>query len=179
MTLWLRLRSKCHICRTSFRWLLGYTDFTQLQIFSCFSILWAHHSWSNDKPEGVRNYKAKNFMKSGFFQYTLSRGRCDYIRSQADFVFMNPEEIFFIVRVFQLKVVMYPKMKVAFERACEFNKALVCDFGKIDAEIHPILTQNFDCPPFDHVPTITEDFKRWTSVQQTFQSSGSFTRSTN
>ena len=50
-------------------------------------------------------------------------------------------------------------MKVAFERACEFLKALVCDFGKIDEEIHPVLVKKFNFPPFEQVSTITEGFQ--------------------
>ena len=57
---------------------------------------------------------------------------------------MNLEEIFLIARVFKLKAEKYPKMNIAFENACVFLKALVCDFGKIDVEIHPIIAQNFD-----------------------------------
>ena len=59
---------------------------------------------------------------------------------------MNLEEIFLIAQVFQLKAEKYPKMKIAFEMTCEFLKALVCDFGKKDAEIHPILAQKFEFP---------------------------------
>ena len=50
-------------------------------------------------------------------------------------------------------------MKIYFDRAYEFLKALVCDFGKIDADIHPILAHKFDFPPFDYVQTITEGFQ--------------------
>ena len=50
-------------------------------------------------------------------------------------------------------------MKVIFEWTCEFRKALVYDFGKIDAKIHHVLAHKFDFPPFDHVPTITEGFQ--------------------
>ena len=57
-----------------------------------------------------------------------------------------------------MKVEKYPKMKIDFKRACEFLKALVCDSGKIDTEIHPILAHKFDFPPFYHVPTITDGF---------------------
>lgn len=89
--------------------------------------------WSNDRPERVKNYKARKFMKDDFFQYTLIRKRDEYIRTQTDFVNMNPEEIFFIARVLQLKSEKHHKMKIACERACEFLKALVCDFGRIDA----------------------------------------------
>lgn len=89
----------------------------------------------------METYKARKFLKSEFFQYTLSRGGCNYIRTQADFVFMNPDEIFLIARVFQLKAEKYPKMKIEFERACEVLKALVCDFRKIDVEIHLILAK--------------------------------------
>lgn len=53
----------------------------------------------------------------------------------------------------------YPKMKLAFERACEFLKDLVCDIGKIDAEIHPVLSNKFNFPPFDPVPDCTEGFQ--------------------
>ena len=59
-------------------------------------------------------------MKSEFFQYSLTIRRNEYIRSQADFVCRNPEDIFLIARVFQLKAEKHPKIKVAFERACEF-----------------------------------------------------------
>lgn len=72
-------------------------------------------------------------MKAEFYQYTLNRRGDAYIRTQADFVNMNHEEIFFTARVFQVKAEKRPKMKISCERACEFIKALVCDFGKIDA----------------------------------------------
>ena len=70
--------------------------------------------WSNDRPKGVKNYKVRKFMKIDFFQYTLIRRVCEYVRSQADFVCMNPKEIFLIARVFQLKKEKYPKTKVAY-----------------------------------------------------------------
>ena len=89
--------------------------------------------WSNNKEEGVKTYKVRRFMKSKFFQYTISCRGCDYIRTQTEFVFLIMEEIFLIARVFQLKAEKYPKMKISFEMACEFIKSLVCDFGKIDA----------------------------------------------
>lgn len=81
-------------------------------------------------------------MKVGFYQYTLTRRVDKYIRTQADFVNMNPEEISFIAWVFQVKSEKPPKMKIAYERACEFLKAPVREFGKIDAEIHPVLAKN-------------------------------------
>lgn len=81
------------------------------------------------------------------------------MRSQSDFVFRNPEEVFLIARVFQMKAEKYPKMKISFKRECEFLKALVCNFGKIDVEIDFILAQKFDFPPFYQVPTITEGFQ--------------------
>lgn len=98
-------------------------------------------------------------MKSDFFKYTLTRRNCEYIRTQADFVNMNPEVNFLIARVFQLKAEKYPKMKIAFERACEFHKALVCDIGKIDAEIDPVISNKFYFPPVKTVPNYTEFFQ--------------------
>lgn len=70
--------------------------------------------WSNARPKVVKNYKVRKFMKSEFFQYTMTQKVCEYVRSQADFVCMNPKEIFLIARVFQLKKEKYPKTKVAY-----------------------------------------------------------------
>ena len=50
-------------------------------------------------------------------------------------------------------------MKVAYERACDFLKELICNFGKIDAKIHPVLAKKFDFPEFEHVPTYTNEFQ--------------------
>ena len=50
-------------------------------------------------------------------------------------------------------------MKIAYERACKFLKALVCDFGKINDEIHSILAEKCNFPPFELVPDYTERFQ--------------------
>ena len=52
-------------------------------------------------------------MKTKFYQYTLTRRGDEYIRTQANFVCINPEEIFLIARMFQLKADKYPKMNIA------------------------------------------------------------------
>lgn len=114
---------------------------------------------SNDRLDRVKNYIGRKFMKSEFFQYTLTKRNSEYIISQTNFLCMNPEEIFFIAGVFQLKAEKYPKMKIAFKRPCELLKALVCDFGKIDAEIHPVLANKFNFTPFDLVPYYTKGFQ--------------------
>lgn len=63
----------------------------------------------------------------------------EYHRTQVDFVFMNPEEVLLIARVFQLKALKHPKMEDVYLRAAEFLRAYVCDFGKINSEIHYFL----------------------------------------
>ena len=63
--------------------------------------------WSNDRPSAVKNFKPRKFMKAEFVQYTLTRRNQDYVRTQADFPCMNPEEVFLIAMVFQNKVEKY------------------------------------------------------------------------
>lgn len=72
---------------------------------------------------------------------------------------MNPEEIFLIARVFKFKAQKHPQMTIAYEKACDFLRALVCDFGKIDAEIYPSFAPKFEFPPFEPVPTFTNGFQ--------------------
>lgn len=50
-------------------------------------------------------------------------------------------------------------MKPVNARACDFLKALVCDFAKIDAEIHHVLAEKINFPSFEHAPILTEEFK--------------------
>ena len=146
--------------------------------FEHLSLFYAKHGgkfeyiWSNDRPDEVKNYKITEFTKSELFQYTLAWRKCEYVRSQPDFVCMNPKEIFQIARMFQVKPEKYPKMNVAFERDFEFLKALGCDFGKIDAEIHHVLAKKFDFPPFNHVPTIIEGFQEMNICATRFPKSG-------
>lgn len=47
-------------------------------------------------------------------------------------------------------------MKPSYARACEFLKAILCDFAKIDVEIHPIFAKIMNFPPFEHAPFITK-----------------------
>lgn len=98
-------------------------------------------------------------MEAKLFQYTLIRRGDEYIRTQVAFVNMNPEEIFFISRVLQLKSEKYHKMKIAWDRVCEFFKDLVCDFTRIDAEIYPILAMKFIFPELDPVVSFTNGFQ--------------------
>lgn len=37
--------------------------------------------------------------------------------------------------------------------------ALVCDFGKIDAEVYPVLSPKFNFPPFEPAPSFTEGYQ--------------------
>ena len=115
--------------------------------------------WSNDRPSAVKNYKMRKFMKADFAQFTLTRREHDYIRTQADFPCMNPEEIFLIARVFQNKAEKHPKMQIALDKAKSFLKDTVCDFAKIDADIHPTILKKFDLPPLEPVSMLTEGFE--------------------
>ena len=116
------------------------------------------HIWSNDRPSAVVNYKPPKFMKADFFQYTLTRRGHDYVRTQADFPHMNPEEVFLIAKVFQNKAEKHPKMKTALDRVNNFLRETVCDFAKIDVDIYPIISKKFDLPPLDPAPMPTEGF---------------------
>lgn len=58
--------------------------------------------------------------------------------------------------VFQLKAQKYPKMEDAYIRFVDFLKSLVCDFGKIDVEIHSVLAEKMNYPPFEHPEYITD-----------------------
>ena len=69
---------------------------------------------------------------------------------------MNPEEVFLIARVFQIKAEKHPKMKIACDKACEFLKALVCGFRKIYVDIHHLLAQKFNFPKLEPEPSFTE-----------------------
>ena len=121
--------------------------------------------WSNDRPNEVKNYKVRKCMKSEFFRYTLTRRGTEHIRPQNDFVSMNPEEIFLIAQVFQLKAKKYPNMKVAFERACEFIKALVCGFGKMLKYNHSLTISSIFLPS-SMCQTSLKDSKICPLVQQ-------------
>lgn len=44
----------------------------------------------------------------------------------------------------------YHKMKLAYTRACDFLKAIVCDFAKIDVEIHLVPAEKLNFPPFEY-----------------------------
>ena len=50
-------------------------------------------------------------------------------------------------------------MKIALERASTFLKETVCDFAKIDADIHPIISKIADLPPLDPAPMPTEGYE--------------------
>ena len=50
-------------------------------------------------------------------------------------------------------------MKIALERASSFLKETVCDFAKIDADIHPTIAKKFDLPPLDPAPMPTEGYQ--------------------
>ncbi|KAL7594601.1 hypothetical protein Lser_V15G29705 [Lactuca serriola] len=115
--------------------------------------------WSNDRPSAVKNFKSQKFMKADFIQYTLTRRNQDYVRTQADFPCMNPEEIFLIARVFQNKSEKNPKMKIALERASTFLRETICDFARIDTNIHTALAPKFNLPPLDPAPMLTKGFQ--------------------
>lgn len=115
--------------------------------------------WSNDRPEAVKNYKVRMFMRTDFVQYTLTWRRPDYIRTQVDFPCMKPKEVFLIVRVFQVKSDKHPNMKIAYEKACEFLKSLVYDFEKIDTDIHPVLAKKFNFPELESASSFTEGYQ--------------------
>lgn len=78
-------------------------EFERLNLFQAKQGFDFKQIWSNKRPEWVKNYKAWKFMKAAFFQYTFICRGDEYIRTQADFINMNPEEIFFIARVLLLK----------------------------------------------------------------------------
>ena len=50
-------------------------------------------------------------------------------------------------------------MKIALERASIYLKETVCDFVKIDADIHPTIAKKFDLPPLDPAPMPTEGYQ--------------------
>ncbi|CAI9277286.1 unnamed protein product [Lactuca saligna] len=75
----------------------------------------------------------------------------DYIRTQADFVWINLEEIFLIARVFS---------------------DLICDFGKINAEIHPILAKKFKFPYFEPAPSFIEGYQSMSLKETNFPELG-------
>lgn len=83
----------------------------------------------------------------------------DYIRTQADFPCMNPEDIFLIAIVFQINAEKHLKMKIAYEKTCDFLIALVCDFGKIDVEVYPIQARKFNFPDFESAPSFTKGYQ--------------------
>ena len=80
---------------------------------------------------------------------------------------MNPEEVFLIARVFQIKAEKHPKMKIACDKACEFLKALVCDFGKINVDIHLVLDKKFNFHSLSLHQASLKATKKCLSVQQT------------
>lgn len=50
-------------------------------------------------------------------------------------------------------------MKISCEKACDFFKALVCSFGKIDADIHHVLAKNFNFLEFEFGIGFTEGYQ--------------------
>lgn len=64
---------------------------------------------------------------------------------------MNPKHILLIDRVFQFKAQKYPTMEYVYIRATDFLKALVCDFERIDVEIHSVLVEKMN---FHHLSTL-------------------------
>ena len=98
-------------------------------------------------------------MKLDFIQYTLTRRNQDYIHTQADFPFMNPEEVFLIARVFQINYEKHTKMNIAYERDCTFLKETLCDFAKINVDIHLALAHKFNLPPLDPALVLTEGYQ--------------------
>lgn len=66
--------------------------------------------WSNDAPKAVKTYKPHSIKGTTYFQYMLSCINKEYHHTQANFVFMNHEEIFLIPRVFQNKIEKYHKI---------------------------------------------------------------------
>ena len=98
-------------------------------------------------------------MKTEFLQYTITRRRDGYIQTQVDFTYVNSGEVFLIARVFQIKSEKHLKMKIACEKACEYLKLAVCDFAKINADIHPVLAQKFNLPTLEPAPVFTEGYQ--------------------
>ena len=72
---------------------------------------------------------------------------------------MNPKEVFLIARVFQIKSEKHPKIKIAYEKAFEYLRSTVCDFAKIDVDIHLALVQKFNLPAREPAPVFTEGYK--------------------
>ena len=72
---------------------------------------------------------------------------------------MNPEKVYLIARVFQIKAEKHLKMVIVYEKACEFLKSLVCDFAKIDAYIHIVLAQKFKLPALEPTPVFTKGYQ--------------------
>lgn len=103
--------------------------------------------WSNDAPESAKTYNSRSLKNTNFFQFTHVQFGKKYLRIQADFVSMNPKEIFLITIVFSLNIKKHHKTKQTYERVCNFLRSLVCNFAIIDAKIHPILAAQFDLPP--------------------------------
>lgn len=134
-------------------------EFERLSLFHAKHGSECEKIWSNDRPKCVKNFKVRKFMKTDFVQYTLTTRGIDYVRTQADFLCMNPEEIFLIARVFSVKDDKYPKVKIECEKMCEFLRALVCNFGKIDTKIHPIIAKKFKFPDFEPTPSYTEGYQ--------------------
>lgn len=89
--------------------------------------------WSNDAPKAIETFNSQSFKNSTFYQHTISRFNKEYHRTQAYFIFMNPEEIPAITRVLKNNIEKHHNMKPTYARACDFLKALVTDFVKIDA----------------------------------------------
>ena len=72
---------------------------------------------------------------------------------------MNTKEIFLVANVLQNKMDNHLKMQIEYERACTFLKETVCDFARIDADIHPTLDQKFNLPPLKPTLVLTESFQ--------------------
>ena len=103
--------------------------------------------------------QSQKIYEGKVFQYTLTRREQDYVRNQADFPCMNPEEIFLIARVFQGKAEKYPKMQIALDRVNSFLMDTVCDFAKIDADIYPNIAKKHELPLLDPTPMPSEAFE--------------------
>lgn len=69
---------------------------------------------------------------------------------------MNPKEILAISRVFKNKIEKHDNMKTIHARECDFLKALLCEFAKIDVETYPLLAEKMNFPPFEHASFVTK-----------------------
>lgn len=114
--------------------------------------------WSSGIPDAVKTLKPRYFKGETHYQYTISWYGKEYHQTQENLIFMNPEEIFLIARVLQLKAQKHPKMEDAYIRVVGFLKSLICDFGKIDAEINSVLVEKMHFPLFQYPSYITEGY---------------------